>query len=58
MWSRIFNFIILSSPASHLESANRNEINRDVHIAYTLFKVEKSMYLMVQCSLKFPSHEC
>ena len=27
----------LNSRGSHLESANTNEINRDIHLAYTLF---------------------
>ena len=33
-----------------LESANTNKINRDIHLAYTLLKLEISMYLLVRFS--------
>ena len=42
----------LSSRGSRLESANTNEINCDIHLAFTLFKLEYSRYLLVLFSFK------
>ena len=50
-WQEFFRFVILlTSRSSQLESVNTNEINRDKHLVYTLFKLENSMYLLVQFS--------
>ena len=35
-----------------MESADTNEINRAIHLADTLFKLENNMYFLVQLSSK------
>ena len=49
------------SLGSHPESANTNEINRDIHLAYILFYQENSMFLKVLFSFKVAcnsGHKC
>ena len=49
------NSVFFFSRGSHLESANTNEINRDIHLAFTLFWKENSIFLMVLFSFSLHS---